>query len=76
MAVQRKGTWSSEEVRALGLHTTVELASDIFGISRSHGYELIRRGEFPVEVLKIGKRLRVPIRPILELLHAEQDGAA
>ena len=40
---------------------TVSLAeaSKLLGIHRSTAWELYKRGEFPVRVLKIGSRLRV-----------------
>jgi predicted DNA-binding transcriptional regulator AlpA len=40
----------------------------LLGISRNTGYELIRRGEFPVPVLRLGRKLRIPTAPLLDLL--------
>jgi hypothetical protein len=40
----------------------------LLGLGRSLGYELIRRGEFPVPVLRLGRKLRVPTAPLLDLL--------
>ncbi len=68
---QPKRIWTAQEVAALGLYTDLGTASSVLGMSRSHGYRLARAGEFPVEVIKIGSRYRVPVRPILDLLHAE-----
>ena len=62
--------WTASEVAELGLHTTVETAAEILGISRSQGYALAKRGEFPVAVVRIGRRYVVPVRPLLELLQA------
>lgn len=41
-----------------------------FGISRSHGYELAARGEFPAKVLRVGGRYRVITSSIVEVLRA------
>jgi hypothetical protein len=48
--------------------TDVPTAGQILGISRSHAYELARRGEFPVPVLRIGSRLRVATAHLLEFV--------
>jgi excisionase family DNA binding protein len=49
-------------------------AAAALGISQWLAYELVKRGEFPVPVLKLGRRLRVSNRQ----LHAfiEGDGTA
>jgi excisionase family DNA binding protein len=40
--------------------------ADLLGISRWLAYEQIQRGELPA--LRMGRRLRVPVRPVLELV--------
>lgn len=40
-------------------------------ISRSYGYELAKRGEFPCRVVKVGRRYRVPRTALLALLEDE-----
>ncbi len=42
----------------------------VVGISKSYFYELIKRGEAPVRVVKVGSRYRVPRTALLELLGA------
>lgn len=61
-------TWTAEAVRALGATTSVETAGSIFGLSRTQTYEAIKAGRFPVEVIKIGRRIIVPTIPIRALL--------
>jgi hypothetical protein len=58
-----------DELRALP-PTTVppEVAFRALGVGRSLGYELIRSGRFPCPVLRLGRVLRVPTLPLLELL--------
>lgn len=65
---ERSGVWQAQKIRDLGLHTSVPVAADILGISRSTAYELIRRGEFPVQVLSVGSRKRVSTRALLAFL--------
>ena len=61
--------WTRAEVEALGTRTTVEVAGSILaGLCRTESYELHRRGQFPVPVIQVGRRLVVPVQPIIELL--------
>ncbi|MFI2278790.1 MULTISPECIES: helix-turn-helix domain-containing protein [Catenuloplanes] len=55
----------------MGATTDVETAGAIFGIGRSKAYQLAKAGEFPVQLLRIGRRYRVPVPSILELLGAD-----
>jgi hypothetical protein len=51
-----------EELQALAarsLTTDVVTAGKAYDMGRAQAYELARRGEFPVPVLKLGHRLRV-----------------
>ncbi|WP_373429408.1 hypothetical protein [Streptomyces sp. V4I23] len=57
---------------------SVEDASRAFGFSRAKGYELIRRGEFPCRVLRIGRGTRVVTASLLRVLDSgepEYNGA-
>lgn len=60
--------WTIEAVRALGATTDIETAGAILGIGRSKSYELAKTGEFPVRVLRIGRRYLVPTPAILAVL--------
>ncbi len=60
--------WTIDAVRSLGATIDVETAGAILGIGRSKSYELAKAGEFPVRVLRIGRRYLVPTPAILELL--------
>lgn len=65
--------WSEEDVRALGVQTDVPTAASILGIGRNTAYELIRRGEFPAPVIKLGRHLIVPVAPLLQLLQTSRS---
>lgn len=57
-----------------GTVTTVETACDALGIGRTLGYQLAReRGELAegVPVLRVGRMLKVPTRPLLAALGYE-----
>jgi hypothetical protein len=81
--VVRRGTardavWTARTVRRLGVITDLVTAASIFDVSRSSAYDLVRRGRFPVPVIRVGGAYRVPVAPIMELLHLTgartQDG--
>ena len=47
---------------------SVEVAARLLGISRGLAYELIAKDEFPVRVLRLGRRLVVPRAVLYHLL--------
>ncbi|MDT5027425.1 MAG: hypothetical protein QOE61_3851 [Micromonosporaceae bacterium] len=63
-------TWTAEAVRRLGMTTDVETAGAILGIGRTKAYKLAKDGEFPVKLLRIGRRDVVPIPALMTLLEA------
>lgn len=65
--------WTVERIRALGLITDIATAAQIFGLSRAAAYELAKRDQFPVAVLRFGSRYRVPVAAILHALHLPTD---
>jgi hypothetical protein len=79
-ATKQPARWTPAAVRALGVRTDVPTAGAILGgLCRDEAYRMVKRGTFPVPVIKVGRRLIVPVQPILELLgidQAEGDGDA
>ncbi len=70
---------SPDEVRAvcrLAATLDVPAAGRCFGLGRAAAYAAYHRGEFPVRVLKIGQRLRVPSTDVLQLLGLDDDPPA
>jgi predicted DNA-binding transcriptional regulator AlpA len=67
--------WTPSRIRALGSVTDVPTAAAIFGIGRSAAYELVQLGGFPVPVLRLGSRYRVPVAAILAALHLPADAS-
>jgi excisionase family DNA binding protein len=53
------------------LTMSVEEAAELLGISRWLAYEHAQRGDLPV--LRIGRRLRVPVRRLLDLVGLTWD---
>ena len=63
----RRG-WTTEQIHHLGVTTNLETAADILGIGRTLAYELIKNDQFPVRVLRLGRRVLVPVPELLQLL--------
>lgn len=68
--------WTEPEIRALGVRTDVETAGSILGLSRTQSYLAVRSDRFPVPVLRVGRRLVVPVGPIRRLLQIDEAGPA
>lgn len=52
-------------------YSTVEQAAYRLGTSRRVAYELIKRGEFPVPVIRLGNRYRIPNAALDRLAQGE-----
>ncbi|MEU8482423.1 helix-turn-helix domain-containing protein [Streptomyces sp. NPDC048641] len=63
--------FSLDRIRATWNGTaSVADAAQAFGMSRSKGYDLVRRGEFPCRVLMIGRAARVVTASLLRVLES------
>nr|WP_091286490.1 helix-turn-helix domain-containing protein [Micromonospora haikouensis] len=65
--------WTADRIRALGTVTDLTTAAAIFGLSHATAYDLAKRGQFPVAVLRFGSRFRIPVAAILHALHLPTD---
>ena len=64
-----------DEVRALPAVVDLPTAARVLGLGRSAAYELVRLGAWPTPVLRLGRLIKVPSAPLLELLGlAAPDG--
>ncbi|MFE5793552.1 helix-turn-helix domain-containing protein [Streptomyces sp. NPDC056503] len=59
-----------DEVRQWPATVAVPEAAAVLGVSKSHLYELIKRGEAPVRTLSFGTRHRVITASLVALLEA------
>ncbi|MFE4409082.1 helix-turn-helix domain-containing protein [Streptomyces sp. NPDC056821] len=59
---------SAAEVLALPAAVDIVTAGRACGISRTTSYELARRGEFPVPLLRLGNQYRVRRSDLLDVL--------
>jgi hypothetical protein len=77
MTARTKRAWTPEDVVALGVRTTVPIAGDILGgLTKTEAYDRVHDETFPVPVFPIGRKLVVPVQPILDLLGIKAQVAA
>lgn len=60
-----------EELLELPAVVDVATAAAVLGVGRSCAYEMVRTGDWPTPVLRLGRLIRVPTAPLLELLGVE-----
>ena len=61
----------SEQLAALGSTTDVASAAPFLGITSNTGYELIKRGEWPTRILRMGRKIRIPVADLARVLGVE-----
>ena len=59
---------TADEVRALPAVVDLSTAARALGLGRSAAYELVRTGCWPTPVLRLGRLIKVPSAPLVELL--------
>lgn len=59
---------TADELRALPAVVDLPTAARALGVGRSAAYELVRLGAWPTPILRLGRLIRVPSAPLLELL--------
>lgn len=74
MTASARKVWTPEAVRELGVSADVPTAGAILGLGRDEAYRAVKRGTFPVEVVRVGRRIVVPTVPLLRLLGIEDGG--
>ncbi len=66
--------WTPERVRSLGMTTDLTTAAEVIGIGRTLAYELVKSGDFPVRLLRLGRRVVVPVADLLAYLGTPKRG--
>lgn len=59
---------TQEQILTLPTVVDVPTAAAVLGIGRTAAYELIRTNRWPTPVLRMGKLIRVPTAPLLNLV--------
>lgn len=62
--------WTRAKIEALGPTTDVPTLASICGVNKDTVYAQIRRGEWTgTRVLPLGRKLRIPVQDVLNLLY-------
>lgn len=70
-------SWTREEILALGTRTDlVSACSLVYGCGRNKAWELYHAGQLDFPALKVGRRVVVPVAPLLDLLHIAREPSA
>ena len=59
---------TKEELLALPAVIDVATAAEVLGIGRSSAYALVRAGEWPTPTLRLGRLIKIPVSPLLDLV--------
>lgn len=62
-----------QELQDLPALLDVPEAGRVLGIGRSLAYELVRAGEWPTKVLRVGRLIKIPSAPLVRLIEANED---
>lgn len=62
---------TTDELLALGPTTDVVTAGRAYGLGRHVSYDLAKRGEFPCQVVRLGRQYRVITADLLKALGIE-----
>ncbi|MFE7130362.1 hypothetical protein ACFVIM_05850 [Streptomyces sp. NPDC057638] len=64
---------TQDELLALPVSVSLETANRALSLGRTTGYELARRGEYPVRLLRLGNAYRVARADLLRYLGVDAD---
>jgi predicted DNA-binding transcriptional regulator AlpA len=64
---------NTKELRELPAVVDLRTAAAVLNIGRTVAYELVRAGQWPTPILRLGGRIKVPTVPLLELLGISTD---
>lgn len=59
---------TDEEIRALPVVVDLPTAARVLGVGRNTAYELVRADQWPTQVLRLGRLIRIPRSALLDLL--------
>ena len=75
-ARRKPAALTTEELLALPPTVDIPTAARALGIGRNVAYDLAQRDEFPVPVLRLGVKWRVPTSGLLEVLGVQRPDTA
>ena len=63
---------TEDQVRDLPPVVDVATAAAVLGVGRTAAYELIRTKQWPTPTLRLGKLIRIPTAPLLDLVQVSR----
>jgi hypothetical protein len=69
---QAEQTWTMDKVKALGMTTDLETAATILGIGRTLAFELAKTNQFPIRILRLGRRTRISVPELIAYLTGDE----
>ena len=57
-----------EDALALPPVVSISTAAEVLGLGRSAAYELVRSGQWPTPILRLGRLIKVPTAPLIALV--------
>jgi len=67
---------NTQDLRDLPVVVDLLTAAAVLDIGRTTAYELVRTGQWPTPILRMGGRIKVPTAPLLDLLGVSTDPAS
>ena len=63
-----EGRTASNEVQGRPAVLDLPEAARLLGVGRTLAYQLVREGNWPTPVVRVGRLIKIPTRPLLEYL--------
>lgn len=64
---------AAQLLRDAGPTVAPAVVAEVYGVTKAHILNLIRRGEFPLPVIRLGNRVRIPTVELLRSLGLDSD---
>jgi excisionase family DNA binding protein len=68
--MMRSDLADSKEIGSIPAVLDLPDAARLLGVGRTFAYQLVRDGQWPTPVIRVGRLIKIPTRPLLEFLGA------
>jgi len=67
-STKERRVMTREDALALPPVVNISTAAEVLGLGRSAAYELVRNGQWPTPILRLGRLIKVPTAPLIALV--------
>ena len=67
-STKERRVMTREDALALPPVVSISTAAELLGLGRSAAYELVRSGQWPTPILRLGRLIKVPTAPLIALV--------